>query len=81
MDVTVTTYAVYVALSVLLTVWVARTLHRNGRLFLVDVFGGREELAAVGESHAGRGVLLDQFWLHRPGSQARLFRHDHATSD
>jgi hypothetical protein len=42
---TVITYLVYLALSIALTVWVARTLHRNGRLFLVDVFGGNAELA------------------------------------
>ncbi len=39
------TYLVYVALSVALTIWVARTLHKNGRVFLVDVFHGNEGLA------------------------------------
>ncbi|HKP70533.1 MAG TPA: hypothetical protein VJV05_14695 [Pyrinomonadaceae bacterium] len=39
------TYASYVLLSVALTVWVARTLHKNGRVFLVEVFGGDEALA------------------------------------
>jgi TRAP-type C4-dicarboxylate transport system permease large subunit len=39
------TYLVYVAVSVILTVWVARTLHRNGRVFLVDAFHGKEALA------------------------------------
>jgi hypothetical protein len=38
-------YLVYVAISVGLTVWVARTLHRNGRIFLVDAFHGNEPLA------------------------------------
>src|ERR1043165_8309605 len=38
-------YLVYVAISVALTVWVARTLHRNGRIFLVDAFHGNEPLA------------------------------------
>ena len=28
-----------------LTIWVARTLHRNGRIFLVDAFHGNEALA------------------------------------
>ena len=45
MNETVTTYALYLLLSIPLTVWVARTLHRNGRVFLVDCFHGREELA------------------------------------
>ena len=39
------TYLVYVATSVALTMWVARTLHKNGRIFLVDAFNGREALA------------------------------------
>src|ERR1700761_938116 len=38
-------YAVYLAISLLVTVWVARTLHKNGRLFLVDAFHGNAELA------------------------------------
>lgn len=45
MDIVVTTYFVYLALSISLTVWVARTLHKNGRVFLVDVFHGRADLA------------------------------------
>ncbi|MBL8113631.1 MAG: hypothetical protein JNK60_12150 [Acidobacteria bacterium] len=45
MDPKAWTYLVYLVLSVALTVWVARTLHKNGRIFLVDVFGGNEPLA------------------------------------
>jgi hypothetical protein len=39
------TYAIYLALSVAITVWVAQTLHKNGRVFLVDNFLGNEKLA------------------------------------
>src|SRR5882762_4923523 len=42
---TVWTYLAYLAVSVALTVWVARTLHKNGRIFLVDSFLGNEALA------------------------------------
>ena len=42
---TVTTYLIYLAVSIALTVWVARTLFKNGRVFLVDVFKGNEDLA------------------------------------
>ncbi len=45
MNVTVVTYLMYICISVALTVWVARTLHKNGRVFLVDVFQGNESLA------------------------------------
>ena len=31
--------------SIGLTIWVARTLHRSGRIFLVDAFHGNAELA------------------------------------
>ena len=39
------TYLLYLAISVALTIWVARTLHKNGRIFLVDSFVGNEALA------------------------------------
>ncbi len=39
------TYVGYLVLSVGLTIWVARTLSKNGRVFLVDSFGGNAELA------------------------------------
>ena len=44
-DYTVYTYAIYLLISVSITVWVARTLFRNGRVFLVDCFRGNSELA------------------------------------
>ncbi|MFE1962812.1 hypothetical protein [Streptomyces sp. NPDC059479] len=45
MDLTVVAYVVYLLISVALTVWVARTLSRNGRIFLADVLQGDEKLA------------------------------------
>ena len=45
MTIEITTYLLYLAISVALTIWVARTLHKNGRVFLVDVFHGNEALA------------------------------------
>jgi len=45
MNLIITAYLVYLAISIALTVWVARTLHQNGRIFLVDSFGGNEKLA------------------------------------
>jgi len=43
--VTVMMYLIYLGISVAMTVWVARTLHKNGRIFLVDSFLGNEPLA------------------------------------
>jgi hypothetical protein len=42
---TVIAYLLYLAISIVLTIWVGRTLHKNGRIFLVDVFHGNEPLA------------------------------------
>ena len=39
------TYGLYLLGSIALTIWVARTLHRNGRVFLIDAFHGRTDLA------------------------------------
>ena len=40
-----TTYMAYLSISVALTIWVARTLSKNGRVFLVDAFAHNERLA------------------------------------
>ena len=45
MNYTVVTYLAYLAISVTLAIWVGQTLHKNGRIFLVDAFGGNEGLA------------------------------------
>jgi len=39
------TYAIYLVLSIALTIWVARVLFKNGRIFLVDIFHGNNLLA------------------------------------
>jgi hypothetical protein len=41
------TYIIYVLISVNLTIWVARTLHKRGAIFLVDAFHGNDALAAA----------------------------------
>jgi hypothetical protein len=38
-------YVSYLLISLAVTIWVARTLHKNGRVFLVDAFHGNAELA------------------------------------
>ena len=45
MDVVVWTYGAYLVVSASLMAWVARTLFKNGRVFLVDVLRGDEALA------------------------------------
>ncbi len=45
MSYVVITYIMYVTLSIGLTVWVANTLFKNGRVFLIDIFHGNHDLA------------------------------------
>ena len=52
-----TTYLGYAAVSVALTVWVGRTLHKNGRRFLVDTF--EDESLADSVNH----LLVVGFYL------------------
>ncbi|HYX53074.1 MAG TPA: hypothetical protein VE783_06465 [Candidatus Limnocylindrales bacterium] len=45
-NIIVWSYLIYLAVSITLTIWVARTLYKRGAIFLVDTFGGNGELAA-----------------------------------
>ena len=38
-------YLIYLPIALLLTYYVARVLFKNGRVFMVDIFRGREEIA------------------------------------
>jgi hypothetical protein len=69
MDRTVITYVLYLALSIGLTIWVARTLSRSGRVFLADVFHGSEKLA-----DAVNHLLVVGFYLVNLGFVALWLR-------
>lgn len=45
MNYLVVTYTIYLILSIALTVWVAHTLSKNGRVFLIDCFHQNAPLA------------------------------------
>ena len=45
MNHTVTAYSIYLPVAVAMTIWVARTLYNNGRVFLVQAFRGNEDMA------------------------------------
>ena len=70
MDLTVRSYIVYLVLSLGLTVWVARTLFRSGRRFLVDVFAGDEGLA-----DAVNHLLVVGFYLVNMGFVSFALRY------
>lgn len=42
---TLSAYITYIILSIFITIFVSRTLSKNGRIFLVNGFSGNEELA------------------------------------
>lgn len=42
---TVIAYTVYLPLAIGLTLYVAHTLFKNGRVFMMDIFNGKEEIA------------------------------------
>ncbi|TLQ44156.1 hypothetical protein [Streptomyces marianii] len=76
MDLTVVAYVVYLLISVALTVWVARTLSRNGRIFLSDVLHGNEKLA-----DAVNHLLVVGFYLVNFGFVALYLSQDDAVAD
>lgn len=41
----ISVYAIYLPVTLFLTFYVARTLFRNSKVFMLDIFHGREEIA------------------------------------
>ncbi|MET3983391.1 hypothetical protein [Streptomyces sp. PvR034] len=76
MDLTVLTYVIYLLVSVGLTVWVARTLTRNGRIFIADVLQGNEKLA-----DAVNHLLVVGFYLVNLGFVALYLQADYAITE
>jgi len=56
------TYCCYLVISISLTIWVAKTLFRNGKIFLYDIFHGNKELA-----DSVNNLLLVGFYLINVG--------------
>ncbi|MDI9363488.1 MAG: hypothetical protein QM541_00955 [Flavobacterium sp.] len=52
------TYATYLVVTIALTIWVAKTLFKNGKVFLIDIFHGNKELA-----DSVNNLLLVGFYL------------------
>jgi hypothetical protein len=58
MNYIIITYCFYLTITIALTIWVARTLFKNGKVFLVDIFHGNKELA-----DSVNNLLLVGFYL------------------
>jgi hypothetical protein len=73
---TVWLYLIYLLISIGLTVWVAQTLHKNGRIFLVDCFGGNEPMA-----DSVNHLLLVGFYLINLGYVTLALKTDTPPAD
>lgn len=58
MNYIIITYSFYLVITIALTIWVARTLFKNGKVFLIDIFHGNKELA-----DSVNNLLLVGFYL------------------
>jgi hypothetical protein len=58
MNYIIITYSFYLLITISLTIWVARTLFKNGKVFLIDIFHGNKELA-----DSVNNLLLVGFYL------------------
>ncbi|MFJ4844364.1 MULTISPECIES: hypothetical protein [unclassified Streptomyces] len=76
MDLTVVAYVIYLLVSIALTVWVARTLSRAGKVFLEDVLHGNEKLA-----DAVNHLLVVGFYLVNLGFVALYLKNADAVDD
>ncbi len=70
MNYTVIAYLLYLPIAIGMTIWVARTLHRNGRVFLVAAFRGNE---VMGDSV--NHLLVVGFYLINVGFIATALRY------
>ncbi|WP_345955184.1 hypothetical protein [Mucilaginibacter sp. PAMB04168] len=70
------TYAIYLLVSIALTVWVAKVLFKNGRIFLVDIFHGNTPLA-----DSVNKLLLVGFYLVNIGYISLALREGGSITD
>ncbi|MBL4678764.1 MAG: hypothetical protein JKY70_21615 [Mucilaginibacter sp.] len=65
------TYAFYLGISIALTIWVAKVLFKNGRIFLVDIFHGNQDLA-----DSVNRLLVVGFYLVNIGYMTLVLREE-----
>jgi hypothetical protein len=74
-DYLVPVYLVYATVSAALTIWLARTLFKNGAIFLADVFAETPQLA-----EAVNRLLVVGFYLFNVGYACLLLKADSAAT-
>jgi len=67
----VASYIAYLTVSIAVTIWVARSLQKNGRVFLIDAFHGNVELA-----DSVNHLLVVGFYLINTGYVTRALSTD-----
>lgn len=73
MNYTIVTYGIYLPVTILLTIWVARTLFKNGRVFLYEIFHQDNVLA-----DSVNKLLLIGFYLVNIGYAVYTLKIVHA---
>jgi len=73
--ITLLTYLAYLAITITLTIWVAETLRRNGRIFLVEAF--HDERVADSVNH----LLVVGFYLVNIGFVSLFLKLDDKPAD
>ena len=69
-------HLVYLSISIAVTIWVARTLSKNGRVFLIDTFLHNEALA-----DAVNNLLVVGFYLINVGYVALALKYGDRPTD
>jgi hypothetical protein len=76
MNTTVLAYLLYLPIAITMTIWVAHTLHRNGRVFLLQAFRGNESMA-----DSVNHLLVVGFYLINIGFIAMALRYGEKPGD
>jgi hypothetical protein len=73
MNYVILTYSIYLVLTITLTIWVAKTLFKNGKVFLIDIFHGNQDLA-----DSVNNLLLVGFYLINIGYAVYTLREGYS---
>jgi hypothetical protein len=76
MNLSIFTYLVYLVVSICMTIWVAQTLHKSGRYFLVDVFQGDWAMA-----DSVNRLLVVGYYLINLGAASLMLKLGHSVQD
>lgn len=70
-------YAIYVPVALLLTFYVSRTLFRNSKVYMLDIFKGREEIALATNKLFETGFYLLNLGFALMILELTLYKNDY----